>query len=99
FGSRARWPRREEGHGAPRPRPIRKLSRRWAVRPPPPNLDERPGGAGRTLVTTGMRLALHLRSGVTRTRKRETVMARTKNGQGRDAIALLKADHDKVREL
>jgi hemerythrin-like domain-containing protein len=46
-----------------------------------------------------MRLALHLRSGVTRTRKRETVMARTKNGQGRDAIALLKADHDKVREL
>ena len=26
-------------------------------------------------------------------------MARTKNGQGRDAIALLKADHDKVREL
>jgi len=26
-------------------------------------------------------------------------MARTKNGQGRDAIALLKADHDKIRGL
>jgi hemerythrin-like domain-containing protein len=101
FGSRADRPDATRATGRPRPSPIRKLSRRWAVRPPPPNPDEaRPGGAGRTFVATGMRLAPHLRSaGLLEPERRETVMARTKNGQGRDAIALLKADHDKIRGL
>lgn len=69
---------------------VRKLSRRWPLRLPRPAWIS--GRRGRNACRYGHEACS---AGLAEPEK-ETVMARTKNGQDREAIVLLKADHDKV---